>query len=47
MVTASVENNPVPNNFLSRQNLDDYLLEILLLSKKDEIFSDEINDEGT
>ena len=35
------ENNPVPSNFLSRQKLDDYLLEILSeAGKKDEIFSD-------
>ena len=36
-----LENNPVPRNFLFRQKLDDYLLEILSeAGKKDEIFSD-------
>ena len=36
-----LENNPVPSNFLSRQKLDDDLLEILSeAGKKDEIFSD-------
>ena len=36
-----LENNPVPSNFLSRQQIDDYLLEILSeAGKKDEIFSD-------
>ena len=36
-----LENNPVPSNFLSRQKLDDYLLEILSeAGKKDEILSD-------
>ena len=35
------DNNPVPRNFLSRQKLDDYLLEILSeAGKEDEIFSD-------
>ena len=31
--------NPAPSNFLSRQKLDDYLLEILSEAGKDEIFS--------
>ena len=36
-----LKNNPVPINFLSRQKLDDYLLEVLSeTGKKDEIFSD-------
>ena len=36
-----LENNPAPSNFLSRQNLYDYLLEILSeTGKKDEIVSD-------
>ena len=36
-----LENNPVPRNFLFRQKLDDYLLEILSVArKKNEIFSD-------
>ena len=36
-----LDNNPAPNNFLSRQKLDDYMLEILSeAGKKDEIFSD-------
>ena len=36
-----LENNPVQSNFLSRQKLDDYLLEILSEpGKKDEIFFD-------
>ena len=35
-----LENNPAPSNFLSRQKLDDYLLEILSEpGKKDGIFS--------
>ena len=38
---SMLENNPVPRNFLFRQKLDDYLLEILSeAGKKDEIFSD-------
>ena len=36
-----LDNNPAPSNFLSRQKLDDYLLEVLSeAGKKDEIFSD-------
>ena len=36
-----LENNPVPSDFLSRQKIDDYLLEILSeAGKKDKIFSD-------
>ena len=36
-----LKNNPVPSNLLSRQKLDNYLLEILSeTGKKDEIFSD-------
>ena len=36
-----LDNNPAPSNFLSRQKLDDYMLEILSeAGKKDEIFSD-------
>ena len=41
MKESILENNPVPTNFLSRQKLDDYLLDILSeAGKKDEIFSD-------
>ena len=36
-----LENNPVPSNFLSRQKVHDYLMEIISESgKKDEIFTD-------
>ena len=36
-----LDNNPAPSNFLSRQKLDDYMLEILSeAGKKDEMFSD-------
>ena len=36
-----LENNPVPSNFLSRQKVHDYLMEIISESgKKDEIFID-------
>ena len=38
---SMLDNNPAPSNFLSRQKLDDYMLEILSeAGKKDEIFSD-------
>ena len=36
-----LDNNPAPSNFLSRQKLDNYMLEILSeAGNKDEIFSD-------
>ena len=38
-----LENNPVPSNFLSRQKLDDYLLEILSeVGEEDGIFPDRL-----